>query len=101
MGKVVHEGQCLRGRGGQGAFSTNLENDMIHITFRRIAEDQARILADGEYVGDLYRHADILNEGAVYYVIHLIEDRRGPIRVHDRSRLQEVAERMVADQPYW
>ena len=38
-----------------------MENLMPDIAFRRIAEDEARILADGEHVGDLYRRPDILN----------------------------------------
>ena len=33
----------------------------------RTAEDEARILADGECVGDRYRHPDILVPGAVVY----------------------------------
>ena len=74
---------------------------MTEITFRRIGEDEARILADGECVGDLCRHPDILDPGAVYYVIHLIEDPRGFRRVHDRSRIREVAQSMVDSHPCW
>ena len=58
-------------------------------------------IADGEVVGDLYRHPDILNAGDVSYVIHIIEDPRGPARVHDRSRVCEVARTSVASHPYW
>ena len=64
---------------------------MCHITFRRVAPDEARILADGEHVGDVYRQPDILYPGRNYFVIHLDEDFRGPVRVHDRSRIREVA----------
>ena len=74
---------------------------MTEIVFTRVAGDEARILADGEWVGDLYRRPDILNDGSPCYVIHLIEDPRGPTRVHDRSRVREVAETMVASHPYW
>ena len=35
------------------------------LTFRRTAPDEARIFANGEYVGDIYRQRDILHEGAV------------------------------------
>ena len=74
---------------------------MTEISFQRVGEDEARVLADGEVVGDLYRQPDILNAGDVYYVIHLIEDPRGPARVHDRSRVREVARIRVASHPYW
>ena len=74
---------------------------MTDITFRRVAGDEARILADGECVGDLYRQSDILKLGAHYYVIHLIEDPRGPVRVHARSRVREAARTRVDSHPYW
>ena len=74
---------------------------MSHITFRRIAPDEARILADGEHVGDLYRRDDILDRGAVFYVVHLDEDPRGPVRVHERARIREVAEHRVRSHPLW
>ena len=74
---------------------------MSHITFRRVAPDEARILADGEYVGDLYRQDDILEPGAVFYVVHLDEDPRGPARVHERTRIRELAEERVRSHPLW
>ncbi len=74
---------------------------MTEIAFRRVADEETRILADGEVGGDLYRHPDILNAGDISCVIHLIEDPRGPARVHDRSRLCEVARTRVASHPYW
>ena len=73
---------------------------MTEIAFQHVAEDEARVLADGKVVGDLYRHPDILNAGDVSYVIHLIEDPRGLARVHDRSGLCEAARTMVASHPY-
>ena len=42
---------------------------MCHVTFQRVADDEARILADGEYVGDLYRQRDILSPDAVLYIV--------------------------------
>ena len=72
---------------------------MTEITFKRIAEDEARILADGECVGELYRHSDILVPGAVVYIVHLSQDRRGPVRIHDRSRIRETVEQMVDTHP--
>ena len=68
---------------------------MSHITFRRVASDEARIYLDNEYVGDLYRQDDILKPGAVFYVVHLDEDARGPVRVHERARIREVAENRI------
>ena len=70
------------------------------ITFARVADDEARIHdADGDYVGDLFRHPDILHPGSFYFVIHLAEDPRGPARVHDRSRIREVAQRLLDTHP--
>ena len=74
---------------------------MTEIAFRRIAGNEARILADGECVGDLFRHPDILAPGAVVYIVHLSEDRRGPVGIHDRSRIRETVERMVDTHPLW
>ena len=74
---------------------------MTEITFLRVAEDEARILSGGEYIGDLYRRHGILNPGPHCYVLHLIDDPRGPVRVHDRSRVREVAQTMAASHPYW
>ena len=63
------------------------------VTFTRVADNEARIHdADDDHVGDLFRHPDILRSGqSTYYVIHLSEDPRGPVRVHERSRIREVA----------
>ena len=71
------------------------------ITFGRVNADEARIYQDGEHVGDLYRQRDILNAGGHYYVIHLDEDCRGPVHVHQRGRIREVAQRRVATHPLW
>ncbi len=73
---------------------------MTEIAFQSVGEDEARVLPDGEVVGDLYRHPDILKPGSRYYVIRLIEEPRGPARVHDRSRVREVARTRVASHPY-
>ena len=73
---------------------------MTEITFRRTAEDEARILADGEHVGDLYRHTDPLDGGAVY-IAHLDEDPRGFRRIRDRARVRGVVASMVDSHPLW
>ena len=70
------------------------------ITFRRTSADEARIHdADGDHVGDLFRHPDILHPGSSYFVIHLDEDPRGPVRVHERSRIREVTLGLLASHP--
>ena len=58
-------------------------------------------LQDGDYVGDVYRQPDILHEGEHYYVVWLDEDFRGPVRVHERERIREVAEQRVRSHPLW
>ena len=34
-------------------------------------------------------------------MIWLDEDWRGPVRVHERSRIREVTERLVSTHPFW
>ena len=66
---------------------------MSQITFRQVSADEARIHdADGDYVGDVFRQADVLDAGQHLYVIHLADDPRGWVRVHrPRSRIRAVA----------
>ena len=57
------------------------------ITFKQVSADEARIYdADGDYVGDVFRQPDVLNAGRHVYVLHLAEDPRGWVRVHERDR---------------
>ena len=37
---------------------------MSHVTFKRITAEESRIYQDGDYVGDVYGHEDILNPGS-------------------------------------
>ena len=67
------------------------------LTFRRITPEESRIYQDGAIVGEVYRQEDILHAGAHYYVIHLSEDHRGPVKVHDRARIRAEAQRLVDD----
>ena len=46
-----------------------------------------------------YRQDDILNPGEVFYVVHLSEDPRGPVRVHERHRVREVARHLLDTHP--
>ena len=52
---------------------------MTEIAFQSVGEDEARVLPDGEVVGDLYRHPDILSAGDVY-ILHPLH--RGPAPPH-------------------
>ena len=69
------------------------------VTFRRLTPHESRIYADGDHVGDVYRQDDILAPGHVFYVLHLFDDPRGPQRVHERSRIREVAQHLVDSHP--
>ena len=72
---------------------------MDTVTFKRITPSESRIYADDEHVGDVYRQDDILAPGRVYYVVHLVEDPRGPQRVHDRLRIRRVAQSLLDSHP--
>ena len=74
---------------------------MMGVTFRRLTPQESRIYADGEHVGDVYRQDDILAPGQLFYVVHLFEDPRGARRVHERHRIREVAEDLLASHPLW
>ena len=74
---------------------------MSLVTFKRITPDESRIYdADGDHVGDVYAHDDILDPGARVYVVHLSEDPRGFVRVHDRSRIRQVTEERLRSHPF-
>ena len=72
-----------------------------HITFKRVRTDEARIYQDGDHVGDLFRQRDILNPASSFFVIHLAEDPRGPVRVHERERVREVTQGLLGSHPLW
>ena len=74
---------------------------MNGIAFRRISPDEARIVLDGDNVGDIYALDDPLRPGGRYFVVHLDEDPRGPCRVHDRIRIREVTEQRILSHPLW
>ena len=73
---------------------------MSSVTFKRVAPDESRIYQDGDHVGDVYAQDDILNPGARVYVVHLSEDPRGLVRVHDRSRVRAVTEERLRSHPF-
>ena len=65
------------------------------VRFKRTLPDHAHMYHGEELVGELTRQPDLLNAGAWFYVIHLFDDMRGPVRVHDRKRIREVAEQRI------
>ena len=72
------------------------------ITFGRVNADEARIYDDdGDHVGDLFRHPDILNAGRHVFILHLDEDPRGPVTVHERAHIREIAAHRVRTHPLW
>ena len=73
---------------------------MGSISFKRITPKESRIYtADGEHVGDVYAHDDILNPGARVFLISLDEDPRGWARVHHRSQIRQVTEQRLRTHP--
>ena len=73
---------------------------MSHVTFKRIAPEESRIYdADGAHVGDVYAQDDILDPGRRIYLVHMNEDPRGFVRVHDRARIRQVAEERLRSHP--
>ena len=73
---------------------------MCQVTFKRITPEESRIYdADGDHVGDVYAQDDILDPGRRVYVVHLSEDPRGFVRVHDRARLRQVVEERLLSHP--
>ena len=74
---------------------------MTHIAFKRITPELSRIHDDDGCVGEVYRQPDVLHRGRHYYVVHLTEDPRGPLRVFDRSRIREEARLRLLTHPYY
>ena len=74
---------------------------MDRVSFKRITPHESRIYADVDHVGNVYRLDDILAPGRVYYVVHLFEDPRGSRRVHERSRIRDVAQQLLDSHPFF
>ena len=73
---------------------------MCHVNFKWVNPDEARIYQDGDYVGDVHAHDDILNLGRRVYLVLLEDDPRGWATVRDRARVREVAEQRLMTHPY-
>ena len=74
---------------------------MTDIAFKRITPEESRVYSDGDLVGEVYRLDDVLNPGSHFHVAHLSEDPRGPVRIHDRSRIREIVTGLVLSHPLW
>ena len=73
---------------------------MSEISFRRVNPTESRIYdADGDHVGDVYAHDDILRPGRRVYLVSLDEDPRGWAAVSDRARIRQVAEARLLSHP--
>ena len=70
------------------------------IRFCRTDADSSRILANDEYVGDVYADDDILRPGHRIFSVHLFDDARGPRPVHDRSLVRATAQHMLDTLPW-
>ena len=70
------------------------------ISFSRTSPEESRIYLGDRYMGDVFAYDDMCRPGTRVFEIHLDEDRRGPHRVHDRSKVRETAQRMV-DTLWW
>ena len=81
--------------------STRMGLYRTDLTFRRITPEESRIYQDGAVVGEVYRQEDVLNADSHFYVIHLSEDHRGPVKVRDRARIRAEAQRLVDTHPLW
>ena len=88
-----------RVRPQQSKGSTRMGRYRTDLTFRRITPEESRIYRGGAIVGEVHRQEDILNAGRHYYVIHLSEDHRGPVKVHERDRIRAEAQRLVDTHP--
>ncbi len=74
---------------------------MSEISFRRVNATEPRIYdADGDHVGDVYAHDDILVPGRRVYLVLLEDDARGWVAVHDRARIREVAAERLLTHPF-
>ena len=74
---------------------------MSTIAFGKGAPNEWRILRDGEHVGDIHRQRDILDSTSSFFTIHLDEDPRGFVRVHDPARVREAVLERLASHPLW
>ena len=74
---------------------------MEQLDFNRIARNEWRIRLGTDIVGHVLRMPDVLEPGAAVFVIHLDEDARGPVRVHDADRVRAETQRMVRTHPLW
>ena len=73
---------------------------MTEITFERSGNAEARIYCDDQWIGGLFHRPDLLKPGSHYYVVHLFDDPRGPLHVHERAQVREATEARAASHPY-
>ncbi len=70
------------------------------IVFRKANDNEVRIYdADGDHVGDVIPQRDILCLSSSHFIIHMNEDPRGFVRVHEHSRVRETAQPLLDTHP--
>ena len=74
---------------------------MSRIEFKRVTLHESRIYDAGDCVGEVHRQDDILKPGEHFYIVHLSEDCRGPVRVRERGRIRSVAQRLADTHDLW
>ena len=70
------------------------------LEFHRTDEDEVSVYRDGNLIGHIYRHEDILDSGRCHYLIWLCEDYRGWKKVTDRRMLRAEVDRWIATHRY-
>ena len=101
-------GKAQRGRTPRGGRERSLpraasdsEHDITGIAFKRTKPEESRVYFNGDLVGEVHRQGGILNPGSHFYVAHLDEDPRGPVRNHGRARIRETVGRRILTHPAW
>ena len=68
------------------------------LRFRRRGDDECDIVVYGQTVGTVMRRGHIANpDGGSFYVIHLYDDRRGPMQLDDRDRVRSAIASMLVE----
>ena len=70
------------------------------LEFRRTDEDEVSVYRDGDLIGHIYRHEDVLDSGRYFYLIWLSDDYRGWKKVTDRRVLRAEVDRWIATHRY-
>ena len=68
------------------------------LRFRQRGDNECDIVVYGQTVGSVMRRPDIANpDGGSFYVIHLYDDRRGPMQLDDRDAIRGTIASMLVE----